>query len=98
MLTLAIVVAYRFMQPRQFRVTPTDFLVIFLAIVAPSLIGTAIPQGNIMAIGAKTVILFYAFELLIANIDGKEVILRCANVAVLAMLSLRALSLEDHVL
>ncbi len=51
-----------------------------------------------MAIGAKTVILFYAFELLIASIDGKELILRCANVAVLAMLSLRALSLEDYVL
>lgn len=90
-LVVAIVTAYRFIRPQQFTVTPTDFLVIFLAIVAPGLLGDIVPHGNIMAIGAKTVILFYAFELIFARLKGKEVLLRLMLVVVLAYLTINAL-------
>lgn len=89
-LTSAIVIAYRFARPRQFTVTPTDFLVVFLAVIAPGMVGSLIPHGNIMAIGAKTVVLFYAVELLIARVAGRELLFRCTVVAVLAVLSLKS--------
>jgi hypothetical protein len=69
-----VVLAYRFSQSRQFTVTPTDFLVIFLAVIAPSFVGSVISDGNIVAIGSKTVILFYAVELLAARIKGRELL------------------------
>ncbi len=70
--------------------TPTDFLVIFLAVIAPGLVGSLAPHGDVMAIGAKAVILFCAAELLISAVAGRELILRCVVVAVLAMLSLKS--------
>jgi len=89
-LTIAIVISYRFAQPRQFTVTPTDFLVVFLAVIAPGLVGSIVSQGNIMAIGAKTVILFYAIEMLIARSAGRELAFRCAVAGILAMMTLKA--------
>ena len=87
----AIITAYRFIRPQQFTVTPTDFLVIFLAIVAPGLLGNIVPHGNIMAIGMKTVVLFYAFELVFSRLRGKEVFLRLILVVLLAVLTVQAL-------
>ena len=90
-LVIAIVFAYRFIRPQQFRVTPTDFLVILLAIIAPGLLGDILPHGNVMAIGAKTVILFYAFELIFARLAGKEVLLRLTLVLILAFMTMISL-------
>lgn len=90
-LVIAIVTAYRFIRPQQFSVTPTDFLVIFLAIIAPGLLGSIVPHGNIMAIGAKTVILFYAFELIFARLKGKEVIMRLVLVVILAYMTINSM-------
>ena len=87
----AIIVAYRFIRPQQFAVTPTDFLVIFLAIVAPGLLGNVVPHGNVMAIGAKTVIIFYAFELIFARLKGKEALFRLSLVLLLAVMTFNAL-------
>lgn len=90
-LVAAIIIAYRFIRPQQFSVTPTDFLVIFLAIIAPGLVGEIVPHGNIMAIGIKTVVLFYAFELVFARLTGKEVVMRLTLVVLLAVLTINAL-------
>ena len=90
-LTISIVVAYRFAQPRQFSVTPADFLVIFLAVIAPGLIGSLVPHGDIMAIGAKTAILFYAVELIVSRVAGRELLLRGVVVIVLGILSLKSI-------
>jgi len=89
LLTTAIVVSYRFAQPRKFTVTPTDFLVIFLAVVAPGMLGSLVTQSNIMAIGAKTVILFYAIEMLIARSPGRELVYRGAVAGILALMTLK---------
>ena len=91
MLVVAIITAYRFIRPQQFSVTPTDFLVIFLAIVAPGLLGDMMPHGNIMAIGMKTVVVFYAFELIFARLKQKEVLMRLGLVLLLAVLTIHAL-------
>jgi len=73
-------------------VTPTDFLVIFHAVIAPRMVGSLAPHGNVMAIGAKAVKLFYALELLISRVVGREMILRCIVVGALAMLTLKSVA------
>jgi len=85
----AIIIGYRFARPREFRVTPTDFLVIFLAVIAPGFVGSLIAQGNIMAIGAKTVILFYSIEMLISRAAGRELLVRGVVVAILTLFVLK---------
>lgn len=89
-LAASIVIGYRFAQPRKFNVTPTDFLVIFIAVIAPSLVGSYVSEGSIMAIGAKTVILFYAIEMAIARSAGRELIVRGVIVSILTMLTIKS--------
>ncbi len=48
------------------------------------------PHGDVTATGSKAVILFYALELLISQVAGRELILRFIVVGVLAMLTLKS--------
>jgi UDP-GlcNAc:undecaprenyl-phosphate GlcNAc-1-phosphate transferase len=89
-LAASIIIGYRFARQRQFTVTPTDFLVIFLAIIAPGLLSSVIAQSNLMAIGAKTIVLFYSIEMLISRSAGRELSIRGVVVAILTLLTVKA--------
>jgi len=75
---------------RRFQLTPLDLIVLFMALVVPSLIGgLTLPHGGALAIG-KLVVLFYGVELLLSRCDGRDGWVRVAAVAVLAALLIRA--------
>ena len=97
LLTLALAIAYRFSRHRQFSITPTDFLVIFLAVIAPGFVGSVVADGNIMAIGSKTVILFYAVELVVTRLAGHELLFRGVVAFVTGAMLLKALGLPQVV-
>ena len=96
-LTLALALAYRFSRHRQFSVTPTDFLVIFLAVIAPGFIGSIVSDGNVMAIGSKTVILFYAVELIVTRLAGRELMFRGVVAFITGAMLLNALGVPQIV-
>jgi UDP-GlcNAc:undecaprenyl-phosphate GlcNAc-1-phosphate transferase len=76
---------------RGFQLTPLDLIVLFMALVVPSLPGTLhLPNGGALAI-AKLVIVFYALEMLVSRSEKRAVWLRLATAAVLAALVLRPL-------
>lgn len=76
---------------RRFVLTPLDLIVLFLALVVPSLPGSfAIPDGGAIGI-AKLVILFYAIEVLVSRVDLGALWLRIAVAAILVGLSVRPL-------
>jgi UDP-GlcNAc:undecaprenyl-phosphate GlcNAc-1-phosphate transferase len=76
---------------RRFVLTPLDLIVLFVALVVPSLPGSfAMPDGGAAGI-AKLVILFYAIEALISRVELGVVWLRIAVAAVLTGLVLRPL-------
>jgi UDP-GlcNAc:undecaprenyl-phosphate GlcNAc-1-phosphate transferase len=76
---------------RRFQITPLDLIVLFMALVVPSLPGTlSLPEGGALAI-AKLVILFYALEVLASRTEARALWLRGAFAAVLAALVVRPL-------
>jgi UDP-GlcNAc:undecaprenyl-phosphate/decaprenyl-phosphate GlcNAc-1-phosphate transferase len=76
---------------RRFELTPLDLIVLFAALVVPSLPGTfALPNGGAAGI-AKLAILFYALEVLTSLAELGVVWLRIAVATFLAGLMLRPL-------
>ncbi len=88
---LATAVRLRLNNDRRFQLTPLDLIVLFTALVVPSLPGTFnLPQGGALAI-AKLLILYYSIEVLVSRSEGRAVWLRLAVVSVLAGLAVRPL-------
>ncbi len=89
MAAIASAVRLRLHNDRRFQVTPLDLIVLFMALVVPSLPGTLhLPQGGAHAI-AKLVIVFYAVEMLVSRAEGRAAWVRIAAAAVLAGLAVR---------
>jgi UDP-GlcNAc:undecaprenyl-phosphate/decaprenyl-phosphate GlcNAc-1-phosphate transferase len=86
---LATAVRLRLHNDRRFQVTPLDLIVLFMALIVPSLPGSFnLPHGGVMAI-VKLVILFYAIEVLVSRSEGRAVWVRVAVVSTLAGLAVR---------
>jgi UDP-GlcNAc:undecaprenyl-phosphate GlcNAc-1-phosphate transferase len=84
------VLRLRLSNDRRFVLTPLDLIVLFVALVVPSLSTFALPHGGALGI-AKLVILFYALEVLLSRVDPGAVWLRVAAAGVLLALTLRPL-------
>ncbi len=88
---LATAVRLRLRNDRGFELTPLDLIVLFMALVVPSLPGTLrLPNGGALAI-AKLVIVFYALEMLVSRAERRPIWLRLGAASVLAGLALRPL-------
>jgi len=88
--TIGTAMRLRLQNDRRFQVTPLDLIVLFMALVVPSLPGVfRLPEGNALAI-VKLIILFYSIEVLVSRAEGRAVWLRVAVVYVLGGLVLRA--------
>lgn len=85
----ALMVSYRFMPERTFSVTPTDFLIIFIALLAPTLSGSLFPDNGIAEIALKVLILFYAAELIVSRAGARTWVLRAGLLGVLGLLAVR---------
>ena len=83
----ATAVRLRLYNDRRFLLTPLDLIVLFMALVVPSLLDSLnLPHGGALAI-AKLVILFYALEMLVTSSGRRAAWVRIAAVTVLAITS-----------
>ena len=89
MIGLLLLMTYRFTRNRTFNVTPTDFLVIVIALIVPSLSASIFPQNNISEIAIKVVILFYAAELIVSHARENLWLLRVISALIVGVLALR---------
>jgi UDP-GlcNAc:undecaprenyl-phosphate/decaprenyl-phosphate GlcNAc-1-phosphate transferase len=88
---VATAIRLRLQNDRRFPITPLDLIVLFMALVVPSLPGTFhLPHGGALSI-AKLLILFYSIEMLVSRSEARPVWLRIAVVAVLGGLAVRPL-------
>jgi hypothetical protein len=86
---VATAIRLRLRNDRRFQVTPLDLIVLFMALVVPSLLGNLnLPHGSALTI-AKLLIVFYAIEVLVSRSDGRAIWVRAAVVSVLAGLTMR---------
>jgi UDP-GlcNAc:undecaprenyl-phosphate GlcNAc-1-phosphate transferase len=84
-------VRLRLHNDRRFQLTPLDLIVLFMALVVPSLPGTLhLPHGGALGI-AKLVVVLYSIEMLVRRSDGRAAWVRIAAAAVLAGLAVRPL-------
>jgi UDP-GlcNAc:undecaprenyl-phosphate GlcNAc-1-phosphate transferase len=87
---LATAIRLRLFNDRRFQLTPLDLIVLFMALVVPSLPGSLrLPHGGALAI-AKLLVIFYAIEMLVTRSEGKAVWVRIATASVLGGLWLRS--------
>jgi UDP-GlcNAc:undecaprenyl-phosphate GlcNAc-1-phosphate transferase len=87
----ATAVHLRLHNDRRFQVTPLDLIVLFMALVVPSLPGTfRLPHGGALSI-AKLLILFYAIEVLVSRSECRAVWVRVAVASTLTGLAVRPL-------
>jgi UDP-GlcNAc:undecaprenyl-phosphate GlcNAc-1-phosphate transferase len=85
------VLRLRLSPDRRFVLTPLDLIILFVALVVPSLPGSfALPDGGAAGI-AKLVTLFYAIEVLVSRVELGVMWLRLAAAVVLTGLVLRPL-------
>lgn len=90
-MALGTLVRLRLSGDRRFALTPLDIIVLFVALVVPSLPDTlGLPSGDALGI-AKLVILFYAIEVLVSRIEMRVLWLRISAWTVLAGLLARSL-------
>lgn len=80
----------RLSKDRRFILTPLDLIILFVALVVPSLPGFSMPDGGAAGV-AKLVILFYAIEVLVTRVDLGVMWLRIAVASLLTGLVLRPL-------
>jgi UDP-GlcNAc:undecaprenyl-phosphate GlcNAc-1-phosphate transferase len=79
----------RLSKDRAFELTPLDLIVLFVALVVPSLPGSVgLPHGGALGI-AKLVILFYGVEVLVSRTEKQVIWLRIGVAAILAGLIVR---------
>jgi UDP-GlcNAc:undecaprenyl-phosphate GlcNAc-1-phosphate transferase len=84
-------VRLRLHNDRRFQLTPLDLIVLFMALVVPSLPGTLhLPHGGALGI-AKLVVVLYSIEMLVRRSDGRAAWVRIAAAAVLTGLAVRPL-------
>jgi UDP-GlcNAc:undecaprenyl-phosphate/decaprenyl-phosphate GlcNAc-1-phosphate transferase len=87
---VATAVRLRLQNDWRFQVTPLDLIVLFMALIVPSLGPFNLPHGGALVI-AKLLILFYAIEVMVSRTDGRAVWMRVAVVSILAGLAVRPL-------
>lgn len=83
-LAAAVGTLLRLQRDRRFQVTPLDIIVLFVALVIPSLSGSVpLPAGTALGI-AKLVILFYSIEVLVSRAEIPVVWFRIGAATILA--------------
>ena len=74
-----------------FKVTPMDFLIVFIAIIAPFVSGVYGQHKQVTFVAAKTVMLFFSFEVLIGELRGEYKRLVLFTMCSLAVIIVRGL-------
>ena len=92
-LAAAVMSGFRFSKDKSFKMTPLDFLVIFIAFTVPNLPELYFAQRGLGEGIAKIIVLFYGVELVLTNIMQRHDGLRWVLYACLALLSVRGLLL-----
>jgi len=91
MMAAGTILRMRLSQDRRLELSSLDLIVLFVALVVPSLPGSVgLPHGGALGI-AKLVILFYAIEALVSRTELQVVRLRIAAAMLLAGLIVRPL-------
>ena len=89
MLAVAVAIGFRFSHADRFRITPLDFLVIFIAVAVPNLPDAHIEGASWGEGIAMLIVLFYGIELVLTNTLRRWDVMRLVVGATLVTLGIR---------
>ena len=72
-----------------FTIKPTDFLILFVAVVVPFLLSDFTQNKNMTVIATKTVVLFFGYEVLVGELRGEYGKLTVFTIIALAVVMIR---------
>jgi UDP-GlcNAc:undecaprenyl-phosphate GlcNAc-1-phosphate transferase len=87
----SVLLSFRLTQQRRFRLTPLDFLVVFIALALPNLPGSAATPRDLGFAAIKLIVLFYGIELLLTHSPRSKFLLQVAGIATFGLIGARAL-------
>lgn len=87
----AIGLAIRYAREKQFRTTPTDYLVVFIVLFAGFLLHNTPDKADIGIMAVKLIIVFYGCELVITRLQDRWNVLNLSALASLVVLAVRGL-------
>jgi len=77
---------------RGFKSTPMDFLILFLALLFPYLLGSYLPIKGLPIVVAKTIMFFFGYEVVMGELRGRLDGLALASAPALLTAAVRGLS------
>jgi UDP-GlcNAc:undecaprenyl-phosphate GlcNAc-1-phosphate transferase len=83
---VSIVLIYRFAPRNPFRITTMDFLVVFAVMVIPNVMSLMSFREHLGEIAAKSLVLYYGVEVLIAHFEQRRFLLRAVSTSLLGIL------------
>jgi len=91
-LVFFVIMTLRFTRRRRgFKVTPTDFLILFIALGVPYITGAYVKDTDLALMIARIIMLFFSYEVLIGELRGEVNKLAIATGASLALVVIRGL-------
>jgi UDP-GlcNAc:undecaprenyl-phosphate GlcNAc-1-phosphate transferase len=91
LMAVSALVYFRLTTVRRFRLSPLDFLVIFVALALPNLPGSIAAPRELGFGAVKLLVLFYAIEMLLGHSSVSRISSHVVAAAALALLAYRAL-------
>lgn len=89
-LTFFVIMTLRLTRRRSgFKVTPMDFLIVFIAVIAPFISGIYGEHKRLTYVSAKAVVFFFSYEVLIGELRGKYTRLAVFTACSLAVIIVR---------
>jgi UDP-GlcNAc:undecaprenyl-phosphate GlcNAc-1-phosphate transferase len=89
-LVLLVIVTLKLTKRRSgFTISPSDFLILFIALLAPLIAGTWMTEKVLAEMTAKTLLLFFSYEVLIGELRGKIGKLALATGAALTVVAMK---------
>lgn len=92
LMAVSTMLYFRLTTVRRFRLSPLDFLVIFVALALPNLPGSIATPRELGVGAVKLLVLFYAIEMLLVHSSVSRISSHVVATAALALLAYRALT------
>jgi UDP-GlcNAc:undecaprenyl-phosphate GlcNAc-1-phosphate transferase len=91
-LAFFMITSLKFTHRRQgFTIKPTDFLILFVAVVVPFLLSDFMENKHLPAIATKTVVLLFGYEVLVGELREEHWKLTMFTIIALAVVALRGI-------
>lgn len=74
-----------------FKANPLDFLILFIAMVVPAVLGISMRDQHMGVVAAKIIVLFYGYEVIITELRGQLNRLGLATLTALGVITVRGL-------